>query len=550
MFRVYNKDNKIQNVSAYYIFIYKVILENKLWYTFYMKMMKLNKGSSVSKIVLKNSIPSILIMFFTGLYLFFDDIASINFASDSYETTLSHGGLAYSPVELIRMSLSFSLNILYIVEAIILLFSIGSSIKYASLVAEGDEEKIKSFLSTSFKYTLGFSILLIPILIGLSKPWIEFQYHLDPYIKSEVMNMAFDYLWVVIIGTPFIAFAQYVAAILRAEQKNIIALIIIGAPLLLNLLFDYIFMGLLDFGVQGGAWATFISYITSALVASIFIFTMKDKHLSNNVLWSFKDIRFGWIIWIVVIGSAPFIRNFTQSFTESFEANNFNRISDDVYSSTYENTMSEIYVNSIPIYNIIFPIMFGYIHSISPIISKERAKGHFLYIRKIVFHTLIQSAVISGVFFGAVILSDSYLLELMKIDSHRGDIVSKTKIVLKILLLSVIALVPMIVSLTTFTGAQMNKTAIFISLLRMMLFVPFILIWNKITWDHNQSGLVILQNYYQVGDMGHVQYLFWWYYPSLALGVSFISSIPLILTFGRKSWCHKMIKKHNEKQAS
>lgn len=500
------------------------------------------------KLVLKNSIPSILIMFFTGLYLFFDDVFSINFAGDSYAPIISNTGLHYNSVELIRLSLSFSLNILYIVEAIVLMFSIGSSIKYAGLLAEGDEVKIKSFLSSSFKFTLISSILLIPILITLAKPWIRFQYHLDDFIKSEVVNMSFNYIWVVIIATPFLCFAEYTAALLRAERKNLWALLIIAVPLLFNLLFDYLFMGVWNYDIQGGAWATFIAYTMSALLATMVVYFRKNNFMTIKNFWDFKDIRLAWFAWIILIGIAPFIRNFTQSATESYEANNFNMISDDVYSWVYPSTMPDMYVSAMPIYNILFPVMFGYIHAISPILSAEKVKGRYINMRNIIFHTLLQAIIVASLLFCVTILLDSYLLDLMKVHSLRGNITYKVKIVLKILLLSIVCLVPMIVSLTTFTGSQMNKTAILISLLKLCIFIPWLLLWNKINTLRYTPGIQVM-NFENDGNLLSQQYTFWWYYPTLSIAISVISSIPLMLTFGRKAWCNNMSKKHNIKQA-
>lgn len=104
-----------------------------------------------------------------------------------------------------------------------------------------------SFLLSVFGYIFMDEILTIFGALGKLKPNSDIYY-------SRLL-----------IGIPFLSIAMMANNNLRAEGKPKIAMLVLLVPSIFNMILDYIFIILLDYGMEGAAWATSISYVTSFL---------------------------------------------------------------------------------------------------------------------------------------------------------------------------------------------------------------------------------------------------------------------------------------------
>ena len=128
--------------------------------------------------------------------------------------------------------------------------------------------------------------------------------------RGDVQGPAGEYFTIVLLGTPFLAWAMMSNNVIRAEGYPRIAMLTIMIPAVVNIILDPIFIIGLDMGIAGAAWATTISYITSALFATWF-FLRGDSQLQFKRKFLIPD---GPIIReITSLGSVTFARQGTIS---------------------------------------------------------------------------------------------------------------------------------------------------------------------------------------------------------------------------------------------
>lgn len=96
--------------------------------------------------------------------------------------------------------------------------------------------------------------------------------------RGDVKGPATIYFSIVLLGTPFLAWAMMSNNVIRAEGYPRIAMLTIMIPAVVNIILDPIFIISLDMGIAGAAWATTISYIASAVFATWF-FLRGDSQL-------------------------------------------------------------------------------------------------------------------------------------------------------------------------------------------------------------------------------------------------------------------------------
>lgn len=151
----------------------------------------------------------------------------------------------------------------------------GSSIISRALGASNREKALKTFgnqLTLTFLFTVSFAIVgliyvdsLIPAFGG----------------KGAIFEPAKIYYEIILYGVPVLGFVMMGNTVIRAEGKPKFAMYAMMIPSVGNLLLDYIFINVLDFGMAGAAWATTGSYVVSFLFI-FWYFLSKNSELKIN----------------------------------------------------------------------------------------------------------------------------------------------------------------------------------------------------------------------------------------------------------------------------
>lgn len=145
----------------------------------------------------------------------------------------------------------------------------GSSIISRALGAENRERALKTFGN---QITLTLLLTSVMVLLGL-----YFINDLIPAFggKGDIFEPAKVYYRIVLYGVPMLAISMMGNNVIRAEGKPKFSMIAMIIPSIGNLILDYIFIYIMDWGMAGAAWATTLSYGMSFLY--VIYFFMSDK---------------------------------------------------------------------------------------------------------------------------------------------------------------------------------------------------------------------------------------------------------------------------------
>ncbi|MFY0712039.1 MATE family efflux transporter [Seonamhaeicola sp. NFXS20] len=145
--------------------------------------------------------------------------------------------------------------------------------------AMGAHDKEKAFLTFGNQITLTLLLTITLVIFGL---WF-----IDDIIplfggKGIIFEPAKIYYRIVLYGTPILAMSMVGNNVARAEGKPKFSMYAMMMPSVGNLVLDYLFINLFDWGMQGAAWATTISYGFSFLYL-LWFFLSKNSELKINV---------------------------------------------------------------------------------------------------------------------------------------------------------------------------------------------------------------------------------------------------------------------------
>jgi putative MATE family efflux protein len=131
----------------------------------------------------------------------------------------------------------------------------GSSIISRALGAENREKALKTFGN---QITLTVLVTCSMVVLGL--------YFVDDLIpafggRGAIFEPARVYYTIVLYGVPFLALCMMGNTVIRAEGKPRFAMIAMIIPSVGNLVMDYFFIYVLDWGMHGAAWATTGGYL-------------------------------------------------------------------------------------------------------------------------------------------------------------------------------------------------------------------------------------------------------------------------------------------------
>lgn len=152
----------------------------------------------------------------------------------------------------------------------------GSSIISRAL---GAENKEKAFTTFGNQITLTLIITISMVIVGLT--FIE---SIIPAFggKGAIYDPAKVYYTIVLYGVPFLALCMMGNTVIRAEGKPKFAMIAMIIPSVGNLLMDYVFIYVFDWGMAGAAWATTVGYILCFLYVGYFFFS---RHSEMKIQW-------------------------------------------------------------------------------------------------------------------------------------------------------------------------------------------------------------------------------------------------------------------------
>jgi len=148
----------------------------------------------------------------------------------------------------------------------------GSSIISRAL---GAAEKEKALYTFGNQITLTLVVTIVMVFMGL--------FFIDTLIpvfggKGTIFQPAKIYYTIVLYGVPFLALCMMGNTVIRAEGKPKFAMIAMILPSIGNLIMDYLFIYVFDWGMEGAAWATTGGYLI-CFTYVFYFFASKNSEL-------------------------------------------------------------------------------------------------------------------------------------------------------------------------------------------------------------------------------------------------------------------------------
>lgn len=193
----------------------------------------------IGKLLIKQAVPASI-----GIL-----VMSLNVLVDSIFVGNWIGSIAIAAINVV-------LPVSFFIAALGMAIGIGgSSIISRALGADNNEKALKTFGN---QITLTLLVTVSMVALGL--------YYVDDLIpafggKGTIFDPAKIYYTIILYGVPFLALCMMGNTVIRAEGKPKFAMIAMIIPSVGNLLMDYIFIYVFDWGMHGAAWATTVGYL-------------------------------------------------------------------------------------------------------------------------------------------------------------------------------------------------------------------------------------------------------------------------------------------------
>ena len=193
-------------------------------------------------------------------------VMSLNVLVDSIFVGNWIGSIAIAAINVV-------LPVSFFIAALGMAIGVGGSSIISRALGSGNKEKALKTFGNQIALTLLLTIAMVAL--GL--------YFVDDLIpafggKGSIFPLAKVYYTIVLYGVPFLALCMMGNTVIRAEGKPKFAMIAMIIPSVGNLLMDYIFIYVFDWGMHGAAWATTAGYLF-CFAYILYFFLSKNSEL-------------------------------------------------------------------------------------------------------------------------------------------------------------------------------------------------------------------------------------------------------------------------------
>ncbi len=251
--------------------------------------MKKNIGSISSfKELLVFALPSIVMMIFMSSYTIVD-----GFFVSTYV-----GNDAFAALSLVYPLISIFI-------AIGVMFATGGSALVAKFFGERDEHTGNRIFTSLYFISIIFALLGLIFSIIFIKPLLSFL-----GTDNNTYQDAKIYITIFLFFSPFAMIQMLFQSFFVVAGKPRLGLCLTIISGLANMILDYLFMGPLNMGIEGAAYATVIGYMMTAIPGTIYFFVRKKGlHFAKPVF------NYSYILKSMGNGSSEMVTNLSTAIT-------------------------------------------------------------------------------------------------------------------------------------------------------------------------------------------------------------------------------------------
>ena len=160
-----------------------------------------------------------------------------------------------------------------------LLLGIGGASNYNLEMGAGNEHKASEIAGSALSTLVITGILISAIVLLFLHPLLTFFGATD-----TVMPYANDYVSIITIGLPFFVLSVGGNHLIRADRSPTYSMMCTLTGAIINTILDPLFIFGFKWGIKGGAWATVIGQIISALLVVIYFSKFRNMYLDRKML--------------------------------------------------------------------------------------------------------------------------------------------------------------------------------------------------------------------------------------------------------------------------
>ncbi|MGC6431813.1 MAG: MATE family efflux transporter [Jejuia sp.] len=277
----------------------------------------------------------------------------------------------------------------------------GSSIISRALGAENIR---KARITFGNQITLTLLVTITMVILGLS-----FVDAIIPAFggKGNILEPATTYYTIVLYGVPFLALCMMGNTVIRAEGKPKFAMYAMMIPSVGNLLLDYIFINVFDWGMMGAAWATTGSY----LVCFVFIlWFFLSKHSELKLLKCHFGLQKSIVSEIGALGFVTLARQAVVSITYLFMNNILFDLGGETSVTAYAIVGRMLMFALFPVY--------GITQGFLPIAGFNYGASKFERVQKTIITAILYASVLATLVFVALMIFPEIITKLFTDDTQ------------------------------------------------------------------------------------------------------------------------------------
>ncbi|MDC7222204.1 MAG: MATE family efflux transporter [Spirochaetales bacterium] len=212
---------------------------------------------SLPKTIIQFSLPAIIGMVLTSAIAIVDGLFMGNYIGKSAITAVNLG-----------------LPILYLFLAVGIMIGVGGVSSSLRMLGQREKKKSNRIFNQTIVTTVA-ALFLLSLLLMVSLDKISLLFDVDGLVRGYFK----EYYYLMILVYPLMMVNTNLGMFVRGEGKPAIFMMVMALSLILNIVLDYCFVKVWDFGVAGIAQASILSiFVSSLLLFAFFLFRAKIFH--------------------------------------------------------------------------------------------------------------------------------------------------------------------------------------------------------------------------------------------------------------------------------
>ncbi|NQX84228.1 MAG: hypothetical protein HRS57_03450, partial [Mycoplasmataceae bacterium] len=262
------------------------------------------EDEKVWRVLLKLCAPTILMFLAISIYSITDTIMATSLTTDYYAS----GNTAIS-------AMGYATTYLSILQSFSVLVNVGAIIKYSTLISKNNHKEAQEFVGSAISGTLIINVVVTGIGIGIAGPAIDLisgHNSTDALGNTtQAVSEAIRYVQIFGISIIFIALYDIIIRFIRTDGNPNISGLIGASGIPINIFFNWVFMGLLDMGIDGGAIASVIGYSLTLIIALSYSLYLSKKSEHSIIFTSWKNLipKWSFVGTALLFGLPAFTRN-------------------------------------------------------------------------------------------------------------------------------------------------------------------------------------------------------------------------------------------------